>query len=146
MTIKESTQVDVYNNIFNRVGFNLMNGLKVNLDRNGQVRKVKVEDLSYLMSIAPAILTEGILFIRDESVREYLGIKQYYENGSIIASDKLDKILEQSAKELEKTVKKASHTAKKEIAKKASKKADELTGAQVKAIEKGTNTEITEKV
>ncbi|HKM45891.1 MAG TPA: hypothetical protein VJY12_10600 [Dysgonamonadaceae bacterium] len=146
MAIKENTKVNVYNNIFNRVGFNLTNGLKVNLDRNGQVREVKVEDLAFLMSTAPAMLTEGILFIKNEEVREYLGIAEFYENGSIIASDKLDEILEQSAKELERTVKNASHTAKKEIAKKASKKADELTGAQVKAIEKGTKTEITEKV
>lgn len=146
MAIKESTQVEVYNNISNRVGFSLTNGLKVNLDRNGQVRKVKVEDLAFLMSVAPAMLTEGILFIKNEEVREYLGITNFYENGSIVASDKLDKILEQSASDLKETVERASHTARKEIAKKASKKADELTGAQVKAIEKGTKTEITEKV
>lgn len=140
------TKVNVYNNIFNRVGFELANGRRINLDRNGQFKKVSVEDLDYVLSIAPAMLTEGILFVKNKDVREYLDIEEYYKNGSVIASDELDEILEQSADKLEETVKKASNTAKKEIAKKAKAKSDNLTGAQVKAIEKETKTEVTEKI
>lgn len=141
-----ATKVNVYNNIFNRVGFELANGRRINLDKNGQFKKVSVEDLDYVLSIAPAMLTEGILFVKNKDVREYLDIEEHYKDGAVIASDKLDEILEQSADELEDTVKKASNTAKKEIAKKAKAKADDLTGAQVKAIEKETKTEIIEKI
>lgn len=144
--ISLGTKVNVYNNIFNRVGFELANGRRINLERNGQFKKVSVEDLDYVLSIAPAMLTEGILFIKNKDVREYLDIEEYYKNGSVIASDSIDKVLEQPAEELKETVKKASKTAKKEIAKKAKEKADNLTGAQVKAIEKETKTEVVEKI
>lgn len=140
------TQVNVYNNIFNRIGFELANGRRVNLEKNGQFRKVSVEDLDFILAIAPAMLTEGILYIKDKEIREHLDIEQYYENGAVVSSSTIDKILEQSADELEKTVKNASKSAKKEIAKKAKEKADDLTGAQVKAIEKETKTEVTEKI
>lgn len=144
--INLKTQVNVYNNIFNRVGFGLANGRRVNLDRNGQFRKVTVEDLDFILASAPAMLEEGILYIEDEDVRKYLDIERYYKNGSIIPSSSIDKILEQPAEKLEETIKRASKTAKKEIAKKATKKADDLTGAQVKAIEKEAKMEITEKI
>jgi hypothetical protein len=144
--IKPSTKIDVYNNIFNRVGFELASGRRIDLDRNGQFKKVTVEDLDYLLSVAPAMLKEGIIFIKDEDVRKYLDISSYYDDGVIVASELIDSILEQSAEELEDTIKKASNSAKKEIAKKAQEKADDLTGGQVKAIEKGTGVEITEKI
>lgn len=144
--IKSTTKVDVYNNIFNRVGFELANGRRIDLDRNGQFKKVTVEDLDYLLSVAPAMLKEGIIYIKDKSVREYLDIESYYENGVVIPSDLIDEILLQTASELEKTIENASSSAKKEIAKKAQEKSDDLTGGQVKAIEKGTKTEITEKI
>lgn len=144
--IKPSTKVDVYNNIFNRVGFELANGRRIDLDRNGQFKKVTVEDLDYLLSVAPAMLKEGIIYIKNKDVRGYLDIEEYYENGTIVASDSIDKILEQPAEKLEETIKKASTSAKKEIAKKAQQKANDLTGGQVKAIEKGTKTEIIEKI
>lgn len=144
--IKPSTKVDVYNNIFNRVGFELASGRRIDLDKNGQFKKVTVEDLDYLLSVAPAMLREGIVYIKDESVREYLDIAEFYQNGAIIASDSIDEILEQPAKELEETIKNASPSAKKEIAKKAQEKVEDLTGGQVKAIEKGTKIEITEKI
>lgn len=144
--IKPTTKVDVYNNIFNRVTFESSAGRIINLDRNGQFKKVTAEDLDYLLSVAPAMLQEGILYIKDKYVREYLDIEEYYENGTVVASDSIDEILEQSAKQLEETIKNASTSAKKEIAKKAQEKADDLTGGQVKAIEKGTKTEITEKI
>ena len=143
--IKPSTKVDVYNNIFNRVGFELASGRRIDLDRNGQFKKVTVEDLDYLLSVAPAMLKEGIIYIKNKVVREYLDIKEYYENGAVVASELIDAILEQPAEELEDTIKKASVSAKKEIAKKAQEKADELTGGQVKAIEKGTGIEVTDK-
>lgn len=144
--IKPDMKVDVYNNIFNRVTFELSTGRVISLDRNGHFRKITVEDLDYLLSLAPAMLKEGILYIKDKDIREYLDIEEYYKNGSVIPSDSIDKILAQPAKKLEKTIENASPSAKKEIAKKAQEKADDLTGGQVKAIEKGTKMEVTEKV
>lgn len=140
------TEVSVYNNIFNRVGFNLANGRSIDLNRNGQFKIVTVEDLDYLLSIAPAMLTEGILYIKDEDIREYLDINEYYESGAIIASESIDEILELDAENLKKILKNASKPAKEEVVKKARKKADELTGAQVKAIEESTKMEIVDKV
>lgn len=144
-TITESTKVNVYNNVFNEVSFGLANGRRIRISRNGGFKQVAVEDLEYLLGNAPAMLTEGILYIKEKEVREYLDIEQYYKDGAVIASDNIDRILKQSANTLKKTIKKASPSAKKEIAKRAQSKAKDLTGAQVEAIEKGTKTEITDK-
>lgn len=143
--ITPKTEVNVYNNTTHEVGFELSNGRKVYLSRTNQFKKVHVDDLDYLLSIAPAVLREGILYIKDEDVRKYLEIDEYYTNGAIIPSNRIEKILEEPAEKLEKTVKKASNTAKKEIAKKAAEKKDELTGGQVKAIEKGTKKKLADK-
>lgn len=145
-TITMATKVNVYNNIFNEVSFALANGRRIQIPRNGAFKQVAVEDLEFLLGNAPAMLTEGILYIKDKNVREHLDIEQYYKSGAVIASDNIDKILKQSASTLKKTIAKASPTAKKEIAKKAQSKAKDLTGAQVEAIEKGTKTEVTDKI
>lgn len=142
--VTPKTEVNVYNNTSHKVGFELANGRKVYLARNNQFKKVYVDDLDYLLNIAPAMLTEGILYIKDKDIREYLDIEEYYKNGSVILLNKIDELLEKPAEELDKALKKASTTAKKEVAKKASKKKDELTGGQVKAVEKNTKTKIAE--
>lgn len=144
-TITESTKVNVYNNVFNEVSFGLANGRRIRIPRNGGFKQVTVEDLEYLLGNAPAMLTEGILYIKEKEIREYLDIEQYYKDGAVIASDNIDRILKQSANILKKTIQKASPSAKKEIAKRAQSKAKDLTGAQVEVIEKGTKIEVTDK-
>jgi|LSQX01.3.fsa_nt_gb hypothetical protein len=144
-TITESTRVNVYNNVFNAVSFSQANGRRIRIPRNGGFKQVTVEDLEYLLGNAPAMLTEGILYIKEKEIREYLDIEQYYKDGAVIASDNIDRILKQSANTLKKTIKKASPSAKKEIAKRAQSKAKDLTGAQVEVIEKETKTEVTDK-
>lgn len=145
-TITESTRVNVYNNVFNAVSFSQANGRRIRIPRNGAFKQVTVEDLEYLLGNAPAMLTEGILFIKDKDIREFLDIEEFYSNGAVIASNEIDKILKKASSTLEKTIAKASPTAKKEIAKKAQEKAKDLTGGQVEVIEKGTKTEITDKI
>ena len=144
-TITESTRVNVYNNVFNAVSFSQANGRRIRIPRNGGFKQVTVEDLEYLLGNAPAMLTEGILYIKEKEIREYLDVEQYYKDGAVIASDNIDRILKQSANTLKKTIKKASPSAKKEIAKRAQSKAKDLTGAQVEVIEKGTKIEVTDK-
>ena len=144
-TITESTRVNVYNNVFNAVSFSQANGRRIRIPRNGGFKQVTVEDLEYLLGNAPAMLTEGILYIKEKEIREYLDIEQYYKDGAVIASDNIDRILKQSANTLKKTIQKASPSAKKEIAKRAQSKAKDLTGAQVEVIEKETKTEVTDK-
>lgn len=144
-TVTEKTKVKVYNNIFNSVGFETASGRRIELPRNGSFKEVSVEDVDYVLSIAPAMLREGILYIKDVDVRKYLDIEECYEDGSIIASSEIDKILEQKPEELKETLSKASKSVKAEVAKKAKGKKDDLTGGQVRAIEEETKTEIEEK-
>lgn len=144
--IDGNTKVNVYNNIFNSVSFGRVNGRRISIERNGGFKQADVADLEYLLGNAPAMLTEGILYIKDKDVREFLDIEEYYANGTVIPGDSIDKILKQSATKLKKTIKQASPTAKKEIAKKAKEIAKDLTGGQVETVEKGTNVEITDKV
>lgn len=142
--ITPKTEVNVYNNTSHEVGFELGNGRSVYLVRNNQHKKVFVDDLEHLLNIAPAMLTEGILYIKDKSVREFIDIEEFYENGSVVLHSKIDEILEGTPENIKKKLSKASETAKKEVVKKASKKKDELTGGQVKAIEKATKSTIAE--
>lgn len=144
-TIRSNSNVKVYNNIFNNVGFETASGRRVELPRNGSWKEVKVEDLDYVLSIAPAMLKEGILYIEDKAVREYLDIDDLYENKAIIASKDIEKLLEEKPEKLEEVLKNASKSTKTEIAKKAKEKADDLTGGQVRVIEKETGMEITDK-
>lgn len=144
-TIRSNSNVKVYNNIFNNVGFETASGRRVELPRNGSWKEVKVEDLDYVLSIAPAMLKEGILYIEDKAVREYLDIDDLYENKTIIASKDIEKLLEEKPEKLEEVLKNVSKSTKTEIAKKAKEKADDLTGGQVRVIEKETGMEITDK-
>lgn len=143
--VKQNTKVKVYNNIFNNVGFETASGRRINLPKNGSWKEILVEDADYILNMAPAMFKEGILFIEDEDVREYLDISEYYTEGYVIASDKIEGLLESDDKELEDALKKASKSTKAEIAKKAKERSDDLTGSQVKIIEKETGMEVTDK-
>lgn len=143
--ITENTKVKVYNNIFNSVGFETANGRRVELPRNGAFKEVGVSDLDYILGIAPAMLTEGILYIKDVDVRKYLDIAELYESGEIVASADIDAMLDQKPEELKESLSKASKSIKKEVASKARAKADGLTGGQVKAIEEETKINIEDK-
>lgn len=142
--ITPKTEVNVYNNTSHEIGFELANGRRVYLNRANQYKKVFVDDMDFLLNIAPVMLTEGILYIRDQKVREYLDIDNLYKDGTVIAASQLEKMLEKEDEELKKALTKASKTARKEVAKKASSKKDELTGGQVKIIEDITQTRLGE--
>lgn len=144
-TIKQTTKVKVYNNIFNNVGFETANGRKIELPRNGSWKEILVEDVDYVLNMAPAMLKEGILFIEDKDIREYLDIEEFYKEGFVVPSKDIEGLLKKSAKDLEKSLKKASKSTKAEVAKKAKENSEELTGAQVRVIEKETGMEITDK-
>ena len=143
--VKQTTKVRVYNNIFNNVGFETAAGRKIELPKNGSWRDVLVEDVDYVLNIAPAMLREGILFIKDEAVRKYLDINELYTDGVVIPSEDIEKLLEASVEDLEIALKKASKSTKSELAKKAKEKSDNLTGAQVRVIEEETGMEVTDK-
>lgn len=145
-TIKSNSSVKVYNNIFNNVGFETASGRRIELPRNGSWKDVKVEDLDYVLSIAPAMIKEGILYIEDKAVREYLDIDDLYESKVIIASKDIENLLEEKPEILEEILKNASKSTKAEIAKKAQEKVEDLTGGQVRVIEKETGMEITDKL
>lgn len=142
--ITPKTEVNVYNNTSHEVGFELANGRKIYLNRVNQFKKVFVDDMDYLLNIAPAMLTEGMLYIRDQKVREHLDIDSLYKDGTIIAISQIEKMLSKEDKELKKSLEKASKSARKELAKKASSKKDKLTGGQVKIIEDITQTKLGE--
>lgn len=140
--INGDTKVNVYNNVFNTVSVRLNSGIFKVLMTNGSKIELTVEDLFYVLSDAPALLTEGILYIKDEDVRKELDIEEFYKDGSIVESGKIEEILKQDAKEIKKTLKKASKTAKEEIAVKAKDKKGDLTLNQIEAIEEGTKKKI----
>ena len=143
--VKQTTKVKVYNNIFNNVGFETANGRKIELPRNGSWKEVVVEDLDYLLSLAPAMLKEGILFIEDKAVREYLDIEYLYEERFVIPSRDIEELLNASVEDLEAALKKVSNSTKAELAKKAKEKSDDLTGAQIRIIKEETGMEVTDK-
>lgn len=136
--VRSNNNVRVYNNVFNNVSFRTMNDRVIDLPRNGSWRQVKVEDLDFILSTAPAMFTEGILFVKDKGVREYLDIEEYYEDGTVIPSDDIAKLLEGDAAKIDEALKKASKTTGVEVAKQARAKSKELTGAQIDTIEKNT--------
>lgn len=136
--ITEETRVNVYNNVDNKIVFTDSTHNKVTLRRAGQYKVLYVRDLRHIMSEAEALLTEGILFIKNQDVRKFLEIDELYKDGTIIEYGEIDKILESKPEEVEKKVKKASKTMKKEIGQKATKKVDELTVGTAKTIEKET--------
>ena len=143
--IKSNTKVKVYNNIFNNVGFSTASGRHIDLPKNGSWKEVMVEDLDYVLNIAPAMFTEGILFVEDKDVREYLDINELYENKIVIPSKDIEKLLSETLENLEDALKKAAKSTKNEIAKIAKEKSDSLTGGQIRVIEKETGMEVTDK-
>lgn len=128
----------IYNNTTCPVLVEMPSGVQKRLTRTDASIKVNMEELEFIYAISPAALEEGILIIKDEKVRETLGISKFYHDGSIVLHNNIDEILKQDAKTLKKTLSKASKTAKDDIAKKASGKAGKLTGEAKEEIEKAT--------
>lgn len=136
------TKVKIFSNIDNELFFELANGRIVELRNRGQFKIVRLDDLDHLLSIAPAMLQEGILYIKDREVREFLDIERFYKLGKVVHYENIENILKLTGKELEKTIANASLTAKKEISKVAKKQANLLTVEQVEIIERLTKIRI----
>lgn len=140
--ITHTTRVHVYNNVNNRVVFTDARHNKIIIDRPGEFRVLTVADLQHIMSSARALLIEGILFIKNKDVREYLLIDDLYKNGTIIEYGEIESLLNSKPTEIEKKVKKASEPIKKEVGRKAAEAKNDLTVGSAKTIEKETGVKL----
>lgn len=136
--ITESTKVQVYNNVNNEVIFDNADGRTISIRKGGQYKLLTVRDLEAIHSNAPAMLEEGVLFIKNVDVREHLDIAEFYKDGSIIPLNEIGSLLKKDSLKVQDMVKKASESAKREIVKEASKNQQELTVGVIETVEKET--------